>query len=231
MYIQVINTHELSTLLSMAMNTSDPIGVRPLRPVRILAFCALLVLGGLLLLAVLRPGLLGRTPTFHGTAYEPPEPAPEFTLVDHTGRSVALTDYRGKSVLLFFGFINCPDVCPLTLSRLGRTLESLGRSSDNVAILLVTVDPERDTPQALASYIEHFGSRVSGLTGDPQALEQMRAAYGAYAVHHAGTDGHPQVMHSSAVFGIDRRGLLRVLIRADGPDEEIRSDVRTLLAQ
>ncbi len=198
---------------------------------RILLAGAFVLLTGVALLAMLRPGLSGGITAFHGTAYEPPEPAPEFALVDHTGRLTALSDYRGRAVLLFFGFVNCPDVCPLTLTRLSRAVESLGPRAGEIQIVLVTVDPERDTPEALAAYVERFGPGVIGLTGEPKMLEEMRAAYGVYAVRdeHPG-EHHPQVVHSSVVFGINRTGQLRVLIRAEGPEEELRSDLRTLLA-
>jgi protein SCO1/2 len=191
----------------------------------------LLLLVGAFLLVLLRTGVAGGAPVFHGTAYEPPEPAPPFTLVGHTGRSASLSDYQGRPVLLFFGFVNCPDVCPLTLTRLDRALETLGRRAEDVQILLVTVDPERDTPEALAEYVRAFGARIDGLTGDPETLARIRADYGAYAEANAGGgDHHPQVVHTSAVFGIDRAGQLRVLLHADRPEEQLRDDLRTLLS-
>src|SRR5215211_5417131 len=97
--------------------------------------------------------LAGRPPAFHGTTYDEVTPAPPFELVDHTGRRVTLDDYRGKAVLLFFGFTHCPDVCPLTLAKLARVTDGLGRRADDVQVLLATVDPARDTPAALAEYV------------------------------------------------------------------------------
>ncbi len=197
----------------------------------VLAAGVLLLLVGIFLISASWTGSFTASPSFHGTAYEPPEAAPEFALLDHTGRTVRLADYRGKSVLLFFGFVNCPDVCPFTLSRLSRAIESLGRRSSEVQVLLVTVDPERDSPQALAAYVQRFGAQVAGLTGDAEALEKLRAAYGAYAVHqHDAGEPHPQVIHSSHVFGIDHTGQLRALLRADGTEEQLHADLRTLVA-
>lgn len=199
----------------------------PLRP---LVWGGLLLLAMLVLLAALRFGADG-PPTFHGTAYEPPEHAPAFTLVDHTGRSTSLSDYHGRPVLLFFGFVNCPDVCPLTLTRLSRSLEDLGRRGEEAQVLLITVDPERDTPEALAEYVRGFGTRIDGLTGDPETLARIRADYGAYAEANAAAgEHHPQVIHTSAVFGIDRAGRLRVLLHADRPEDQLRDDLRTLLS-
>jgi protein SCO1/2 len=172
---------------------------------------------------------------FHGTAYDPPAPAPAFSLTDHTGQPVALGDYRGAPVLLFFGFTSCPDVCPLTLSKLGRVTSSLGQDSADVRIVLVTVDPARDTPETLARYVRRFGPRVTGLTGDADTLRQLRAAYGVYAgppaadATHTGM-AHSEMAHTDAVYGIDRQGQIRVLMHPDAPEEQIREDVRTLLA-
>jgi protein SCO1 len=164
-------------------------------------------------------------PRFHGTAYEPPEPAPAFSLVDHRGQPNSLADHRGSTVLLFFGFTACPDICPLTLHRLERALDGLS-NAERARILLVTVDPERDTPELLDRYLEAFPGPITGLTGAPDELERIRAAYGVYAG--AGADPGTLV-HSTSVFGIDRRGNLRVLLRGDMPEEQLREDLRTLL--
>ena len=167
-------------------------------------------------------------PRFHGTTLDDAPPAPDFNLTDHTGKAASLADYRGEPVLLFFGFTHCPDVCPLTLDRLARTLEELGPRARDVRVLLVSVDPARDTPPVLAQYVRGFGERVAGLTGTPEALQQVRSAYNAHAeptVH----DGHPGMMHTDAVYGIDREGRLRVLMAPDAPEEQFRDDLRTLL--
>jgi protein SCO1 len=172
----------------------------------------------------------GGTPAFHGTPYPEPEPAPNFTLLAHPEGEVSLSDFRGRAVLLFFGFTRCPDVCPMTLQRLRSVTEGLGRRGENVHILLVTVDPERDSPEALDEYVRQFGPNVTGLTGDPDELEALRRTYGVYAAmqaHHPERD--PMIMHTDAVFGIDRQGRLRVLLDASGSEDELRADIRTLL--
>ncbi|MBA4157738.1 MAG: SCO family protein [Gemmatimonadetes bacterium] len=181
--------------------------------------------------ASLQPGLLGSSRAFHGTVYEDPEPAPAFSLTDHHGEPARLEDFRGRATLLFFGFTHCPDVCPLTLQRLARAADALGRRGKDVEIVLITVDPERDTPEVLAEYMERFGPRVTGLTGDAVTLEGLRREYGVYAAPHAGHgDSQPTIVHTPAVFGIDRAGRLRVLMHADGPEEALQSDLRSLLA-
>ncbi|HEX2210748.1 MAG TPA: SCO family protein, partial [Longimicrobium sp.] len=119
-------------------------------------------------------------PRFHGTTYTEVLPAAEFALTDHDGRAVSLRSYRGAPVLLFFGYTHCPDVCPLTLDRLSRALRVAGRDASDVRILLVTLDPARDTPAALKTYAARFGPAVTGLTGDTAALARARRGYGAY---------------------------------------------------
>jgi protein SCO1 len=113
-------------------------------------------------------------PRFHGTVYTEVAPAAPFELVDHDGTPVTLESYRGAPVLLFFGFTHCPDVCPLTLARLTTAVEQAGRSARAARILLVTVDPERDTPAVLREYAARFGPQVVGLTGDSASLERRR---------------------------------------------------------
>lgn len=167
---------------------------------------------------------------FFGTPYPESDVAPDFELVNHRGEPESLASHRGNVVLLFFGFTHCPDVCPLTLARLSNAVEGLGTRGGEVRILLITVDPERDSPAALADYVARFGPAVTGLTGEPGVLESIRSAYGVFAVPHIGHGGGATMMaHTDAVFGIDRAGLLRVLIRPDAPDRELDADLRALL--
>src|SRR5687767_10178058 len=163
-------------------------------------------------------------PRFHGTTYTEVLPAAEFALTDHDGRPVSLGSYRGAPVLLFFGYTHCPDVCPLTLDKLTRALRTAGSRAEDVRILLVTLDPARDTPAALKAYASRFGPAVVGLTGDSAGLAKARQGYGAYitevpaqpASHgaHASPPADVAVamktVHAGAVYGIDRRGSLQV---------------------
>jgi protein SCO1 len=183
-------------------------------------------------------------PRFHGTVYTEVAPAAAFELVDHDGTAVTLESYRGAPVLLFFGFTHCPDVCPLTLARLATALDRAGRSARDARILLVTVDPERDTPAVLREYAARFGPQVVGLTGDSVSLERARRGYGAYVVEapasvNAAGHGHgphgarpspatPRTIHSSVIYGIDRRGNLQVVISETATPAQMARDVRTL---
>ena len=195
------------------------------RPRPLTLVLALLAAGAALVTGVLAWRIAAlQPPAFHGTAYHDLEPAPPFALVDHRGRRVTLESYRGKPVLLFFGYTHCPDVCPLTLSRLARATESLGRQGEDVRILLVTQDPARDTPTVLGRYVSRFTPRADGLTGDSASLARAYRGYGAYTMH-GGAHG---MSHSAAVYGIDREGRLRVVISQGADGEVLRDDLRTL---
>jgi protein SCO1/2 len=180
-------------------------------------------------------------PTFHGTTYTEVAPAAQFSLVDHDGQPVSLDSYRGKPVLLFFGYTRCPDVCPTTLTRLTNAMKHAGGDAEDIRVLLITVDPANDTPPVLKKYTGNFGPAVVGLTGDSAALERTRQGYGAFvramepaqpAAHgeHAAHAPPPGAMlaHPGVVYGIDRDGNLQVVISDSATPEQVADDVRTL---
>lgn len=179
---------------------------------------------------------LGPESPFRGFAISPERPAPTFALTSHEGRPFALEDARGDAVLLFFGFTYCPDVCPTTLATLGAGLEALGDEAERVTVLLVSVDPERDSPERLAEYLAGFSTldgHVVGLTG---TLDEIRAVAGKYGVffEKEGLDGGPPpetgytVAHSTSVFLIDHHGALRASFSQHSP-EDVAHDVRYVL--
>jgi protein SCO1/2 len=205
---------------------------RPKRNVALIAapFALLAAVVAFFVIAVvLRPGAGSATPRFHGTPWEPPAPAPAFTLMAHTGEVATMDDFRGHPVLLFFGYTQCPDVCPMTLSRLSRVIDAIGQKAEDVRIVLVTVDPDNDSPEALARYVAGFQGPVVGMTGDPEALASIWRAYGVHAEPVASDDSHHDVAHTEAIYGIDRAGRIRVLMQSDASEEELRADVRTLI--
>ncbi|HEX8363556.1 MAG TPA: SCO family protein [Longimicrobium sp.] len=171
---------------------------------------------------------------FHGTTYEDTGPAPDFALTDHTEREVTLASFRGHPVLLFFGYTHCPDICPLTLARLQRSVRALGSRGEDVRILLVTNDPARDTPPVLRAYASRFGPQVVGLTGDSASVARAMAGYGAYTLppgagaHTGHAPAAPEIAHSAVVYGIDRQGRLQVVISEGTKQEWMDDDVRTL---
>jgi len=148
--------------------------------------------------------------------------APDFTLTDQNGQPYSLAAHRGHAVALFFGYAHCPDVCPTTLSALARAKRKLGASAANFDVVLVTVDPARDTPAVLKRYVQLFDPTFTGLTGTEKQLEPV---YDAYHVYHEVDSGKGSangyvVAHSSAVQFISPDGRLRGTGDwSDSPDE------------
>jgi protein SCO1/2 len=147
--------------------------------------------------------------------------APDFTLTDQNGRPFTLSAERGSAVVLFFGYTNCPDVCPATLGAIASAYRKMGEPG-NVRVVFVTVDPERDTPQALKRYIGLFDPRFIALTGSAGALSAVEKAYGVYAKidpEASGALGY-SVTHTAAVYVIDKDGNLGVPLdwKASAPE-------------
>jgi cytochrome oxidase Cu insertion factor (SCO1/SenC/PrrC family) len=130
-----------------------------------------------------------------------------FSLIDHTGRRRSDADFRGKLLLVYFGFTYCPDVCPTDLQAITLALDALGSAADEVQPLFITVDPERDTREHLAEYMSLFHPRLLGLTGTP---EEIRSAASAYRVYYAKVPGPDEadytVDHSALTYMLDREG-------------------------
>lgn len=128
-----------------------------------------------------------------------------FELTDQQGKTVRDGDFRGRAMLVFFGFTHCPDICPTTVSTLSKTMEILGDKADQVAPIFITVDPKRDTPRAMKDYLAHFDPRLVGLTG---TQEQVKRAANAYKVYfsQAKTGDDYMVDHSSIVYLMDKNG-------------------------
>jgi protein SCO1/2 len=153
--------------------------------------------------------------------------APDFTLTDQAGRPFTLSEQRGRAVALFFGYGHCPDICPTTLASLARAKAALGSRGADVEIVFVTVDPERDTAEALGKYVALFDRSIVALTGTSAQLEPV---YKAYFVYHEkqkpdGSANGYTVAHSTAIFMIDRAGRLRTV---GGWDDDSKTLARTL---
>jgi len=161
-------------------------------------------------------------------AFEPPSTAPAFSLQASTGGEQALANYRGKVVLLGFGFTSCPEVCPTTLAVLAQARKRLGTQADQVQVLYVTVDPERDNPDRMRAYLRGFDSTFVGLTDTPQKLAAVREKYGVTA-ERKNVGNSYSVAHSSSVYMIDRKGLLRAMMPYGHAPDDYVHDVRILL--
>jgi len=163
-------------------------------------------------------------------AFEPPHPAPDFSLHASDGSEASLARYRGKVVLLTFGFTYCAAVCPTTLATLAQTRAALGKAAQSVQVIFVTVDPERDTPEQLQNYVTAFDPAFMGATGRPEALASVREAYGVTATRE-GSGPDYAVAHTSSIFLIDRAGRLRAMMPYGRDAADYVNDVNILLGE
>ena len=154
----------------------------------------------------------------------------DFRLTGHDGKARSLADFRGKVVVLFFGYTHCPDVCPTTLSELAETMKRLGKDADRVQVLFATVDPERDTPELLAQYVPAFHPSFLGLYGDAEATARTAQEFKIlYQKQPGRTPGSYTMDHSAGSFLFDPQGRLRVYVGyGQGPDV-FTHDIRELL--
>jgi protein SCO1/2 len=154
----------------------------------------------------------------------------DFELKDPQGRTRTLADFRGKAVVLFFGYTQCPDVCPTTLAALGEAMRRLGPDADRVQVLFVTVDPERDTPALLAQYVPSFDRRFLGLYGDAEATARTAKEFKViYQKAPGKAPGSYTMDHSAGTYVFDPQGRLRLYVsNGQGPDV-FAHDLRALL--
>lgn len=137
----------------------------------------------------------------------------------------------GEVLLVYFGYTSCPDVCPLTLSRVARAIEGLGDRGDEVQVLMVSVDPARDTLDVLGEYLRNFDERFVGVGGDMASVANMAASYGVFfEAQPPDDDGFYEVDHTSTLLGIDRQGNLKVIWNPDVEADPLRSDIEELLS-
>lgn len=156
----------------------------------------------------------------------------DFRLADHNGRTRTLNDFRGKVVLLSFGYTHCPDVCPTTLAELAGLMERLGSDAQRVQVLFVTLDPERDTPAQLARYVPFFHPGFLGLRGDLAATTATAGEFRvAYQKQDIGSAAGYSVDHSTGIYAFDPAGRLRLFIDYNSPLEDVVHDVRLLLGE
>ena len=185
---------------------------------------ALLVLAAWLVAGCARQG-----PAFKGSDVTGATFGRDFSLTDPSGRTRSLADYRGKAVAVFFGYTQCPDVCPTTLAALAEATRSLGTDGDRVQVVFVTVDPDRDTAALLAQYVPAFDRRFVGLRGDADATERTAREFKVIYQKVAGTAPDRYTMdHSAGIFLFDPQGRLRVYESSTDPTV-LAHDLRELL--
>lgn len=167
-------------------------------------------------------------PTFNGTLLEPAEPAPDFTLTTQDGGTYQLSNQQGQTVLIFFGYTSCPDVCPTTLAEFKKIHDALGADAERVDFVFITVDPERDTPAQIKQLLRVFDPSFIGLTGEQNTLTEVWKDYGIYRekVEAEGSAAGYLMNHTSASFLVDPQGNLRLLYSFGTPYEDIVQDIR-----
>jgi protein SCO1/2 len=172
----------------------------------------------------------GAAPKFRSTDITGVDYGKSLALSDHHGKSRRLEDFRGKALVLFFGFTHCPDVCPTTLADMAQVMRALGPQADRVQVLFVSVDPERDTQAVLAKYVPAFDPRFLGLRGDLEATRAVAKEFKVYFEKRPGkTPGEYTIDHSAQAYVLDPQGRLRLFVRHERLVEDLAPDLRTLL--
>jgi len=154
-----------------------------------------------------------------------------FALTDHTGKPRTLADFKGKAVVVFFGYTQCPDVCPTTMAEMASVMQKLGPLADQVQVLFITLDPERDTQELLANYVPAFDKRFIGLRGTLDQTAKTAKEFKVFYSKVPGTDpGSYTIDHTAGSYVFDRDGRLRLFIRhGQGPDPVVH-DLRQILS-
>jgi len=171
-------------------------------------------------------------PKFKSTDITGSDFGKELALTGHDGKPRTLADFRGKAVVLFFGYTHCPDVCPTTLVDMAGVMKQLGSDATRVQVLFATVDPERDTPEVLAKYVPAFDPAFLGLTGDDAAIRRAAHEFRIFYEKRAGsTPSAYTVDHSAQSYVIDPQGRLRLFVRQDRITQDLADDLRAILSE
>jgi protein SCO1/2 len=177
-------------------------------------------------------GCFESKPQFKGIDLSGADYAKDFQLTDHNGRSRSLKDFRGNLVVVFFGYTQCPDVCPTTMSELAEAKKLMGKDGDKVQGLFVTVDPERDTPEVLKGYMANFDPTFLALRGTPEQLAAVAKEFKVYYKKAEGPTPTSYTMdHSAASYVYDTQGRLRLYTRYGSGAQALASDLQLLLRQ
>jgi protein SCO1/2 len=156
--------------------------------------------------------------------------AQSLSLTDHTGQPRTLAEFKGKAVALFFGYTHCPDVCPTTMTDMKKTMKLLGPRADEVQVLFVTLDPERDTQEILAKFVPSFDKRFLGLRGTNEEIAATAATFKIFSnkVKTEGKAGYT-IDHSAGMYVFDKMGKIRLYVDYGEKPEDIANDIKTIL--
>ena len=172
-----------------------------------------------------------RPPSFQNTDLTGLDYARDFALLDHNGKPRTLADFKGKVVVMFFGYTQCPDVCPTTMAEMANVVKELGPAGKDVQVLFVTIDPERDKPALLAQYVPAFNPTFLGLYGDAAATARVAKEFKVfYAKVPGSTPDNYSMDHTAGSYVFDRNGKLRLFLRHGKGAAAIVPDLRQLLS-
>jgi protein SCO1/2 len=172
-----------------------------------------------------------RPPAFQNTDLTGLDYARDFSLLDHNGKQRTLADFKGKVVVMFFGYTQCPDVCPTTMAEMANVVKELGPAGKDVQVLFVTIDPERDTRELLAQYVPAFNPTFLGLYGDAAATARTAKEFKVFYAKVPGTTpGSYSMDHTAGSYVFDRNGKLRLFLRHGKGAATIVPDLRQLLS-
>jgi protein SCO1 len=214
------------------MTPSSRVPAPTLRTLLVLAACLVAALAGAYLARAWLAGRGAPPATEVAAVYAAPRPLPAFELLAHDGSRFDRARLLGRYTLVVFGFTNCPDVCPTTLLELAKTERLLADlpAARRPAVVMVSVDPGRDTPEVLGRYVPHFDPGFVGVTGPDAAIAVLAAALGAAYQKGAETDGSYAVDHTAALFLIDPEARLAAVFPAPHAAQAIAADYRRILA-
>ena len=186
---------------------------------------------GAALLVLSCTGCVPSQPAFKNTDVTGADCCKNFRLTDHHGKTRTLADFRGKVVVVFFGYTQCPDVCPTTMLEMKAALQQLGADAQRVQMLFVTVDPERDTQELLSSYVPAFDASFLGLYGDLETTAKTAKEFRVFYQKQPGSTASYTVDHTAGSFVFDPRGQIRLFARYGDGGANLASDLRILLKQ
>lgn len=171
-----------------------------------------------------------KAPEFQGTDITGSNIGNDLNMVDTQGKPRVLADFKGKVTVFFFGFTQCPDVCPTAMAQLAQTLELLGDQASKVQVVLISVDPERDTREILQQYVQTFNPTFMGLTGTAEQLASTARSFKAYYAKVPGSQpGQYTMDHAASFYVFDTQAQARVLISGSAGPEAIAADLKQLL--
>jgi protein SCO1/2 len=185
----------------------------------------LVVAAGVLLAVALRETPRGAAGTALANAIGGP-----FHLIDQNGKPISDADLKGKWQLVFFGYTHCPDTCPTALNEISLALDQLGAKRRDIEVVFITVDPERDTPDVLKSYVQSFDAPIIALTGSPDAVAQAARDYRVYYAKHARPDGEYDMDHSAVIYVMNPEGRFTATFTPDSTADAIAQRLQKLIS-